>query len=66
MFAIAFDLTVSIAATQHPVGATKAYADIKSTLEKYDFEWIEGSLYVTKSEDIANLFLALTALRALP
>jgi len=31
-----------------------------------DFEWKQGSLYVTDSEDMAALFAAITALRALP
>ena len=66
MFAIAFDLVVADAEEHHPRGATAAYADIASTLKKFDFKRIQGSVYVTESDDMANLFAALLALKALP
>ena len=66
MFAIAFDLVVADAEEHHPRGATAAYADIASTLRKFDFERIQGSVYVTETDDMANLFAALLALKALP
>ena len=66
MFAIAFDLVVADAEEHHPRGATAAYADIASTLRKFDFKRIQGSVYVTESDDMANLFAALLALKALP
>ena len=44
MFAIAFDLVVADAEEHHPRGATAAYADIASTLRKFDFERIQGSV----------------------
>ena len=66
MFAIAFDLVVADAEEHHPRGATAAYADIGSTLRRFDFERIQGSVYVTENDDMANLFAALLALKALP
>ena len=66
MFAIAFDLVVADAETHHPRGVTAAYADIANTLRKFDFERIQGSVYVTETDDMANLFAALLALKALP
>ena len=66
MFAIAFDLVVADAEEHHPRGATAAYADIGSTLGKFDFERIQGSVYVTETDDMANLFAALLALKRLP
>ena len=66
MFAIAFDLVVADAEEHHPRGATAAYADIGSTLRKFDFKRIQGSVYVTESDDMANLFPALLALKELP
>ena len=66
MFAIAFDLVVADAEEHHPRGATAAYADIASTLRKIDFKRIQGSVYVTETDDMANLFAALLALKALP
>lgn len=66
MFAIAFDLIVADAQANHPKGVTQAYADIRSTLSGFGFDWVQGSLYLSKTEDLANLFLAISALKALP
>ena len=66
MFAIAFDLRVADTERHHPKGATQAYADIAVTLERYSFRRIQGSVYVCDSEDMANLFAAILALKALP
>ena len=66
MFAIAFDLIVADTQANHPKGVTQAYSDIRSTLSGVGFEWVQGSLYVSKTEDLANLFLAISALKALP
>ena len=66
MFAIAFDLVVADAEEHHPRGATAAYADIASTLKEFDFKRIQGSVYVTEIDDMANLFAALLALKSLP
>ncbi len=66
MFAIAFDLVVAETATNHPKGVAQAYADIGSTLAEFGFHRVQGSLYTTTSENLANLFAAITALKALP
>lgn len=66
MFAIAFDLVVAEAAEHHPRGIAAAYSDIGQTLREFDFERIQGSVYVTENDDMANLFAALLALKALP
>ena len=66
MFAIAFDLVVSKAAAHHPKGAKQAYAEIGSALGRFGFSRVQGSVYVTASEDLANLFQAIMGLRALP
>lgn len=50
----------------HPCGVSAAYADIASTLKPFGFERIQGSVYVTKLDAMANLFAALLALKALP
>lgn len=65
MFAIAFDLTVASTAIHHPKGVSAAYADIAATLSVYGFNRVQGSLYVTDSEDMANLFQAIQALKAM-
>jgi len=66
MFAIAFDLTVKTTEETHPKGVTQAYNDIGATLKRRGFRRVQGSLYVTENEDMANLFLAIQDLRALP
>ena len=66
MFAIAFDLDVGHTEKNHPKGVTQAYADIRRTLERYEFEWKQGSVYLAQNEDLANLFAAMNALRSLP
>lgn len=65
MFAIAFDLVVADAEEHHPRGATAAYGDIANALRRFEFERIQGSVYVTNSDSMANLFAALLALKAL-
>ena len=66
MFAIAFDLVVADTEKHHPKGISQAYTDIGSTLRRFGFERIQGSVYVTDSENMADLFEAITALKALP
>lgn len=65
MFAITFDLIVAETSKRHPKNVSQAYNDIATTLDKFGFERIQGSVYVTKSEDMANLFQAILALKGL-
>ena len=64
MYAVAFDLTVADAETHHPKGVSQAYTDIGAILSEYGFRRVQGSLYVTDDEDMANLFLAIQSLKA--
>jgi virulence-associated protein VapD len=66
MFAVAFDLVVADTAAHHPKGVSQAYADIGATLVRFGFDRVQGSLYVTAKEDLANLFLAIMALKTSP
>ena len=66
MFAIAFDLTVADTAANHPKGVSQAYADVGGALAGFGFERVQGSLYVTQQDNLANLFSALKALRWFP
>ncbi len=66
MFAVAFDLTVSEEEKHHPKGYPQAYAAIGALLNRHGFEWVQGSVYITKEEDMAKLFAAILALRFLP
>ena len=65
MFAIAFDLVVADAQVVHPKGVTQAYGDIGTTLARYGFRRIQGSVYVVVDEDLAILLQAMNALKAL-
>ena len=65
MYAIAFDLVVAEAEKFHPKGFSQAYADIGQILKQFGFERVQGSLYVTHNEDMANLFSAMMALRSM-
>jgi len=64
MYAVAFDLVVSDTEQYHPRGVTQAYTEIGAVLAEHDFRRVQGSLYVTDNENMANLFLAIQALRA--
>lgn len=66
MFAIAFDLIVAETEAAHPKGLTQAYKDIRAVLADHGFEWVQGSVYVAAHEDMARLFAAIMALKALP
>ena len=66
MFAIAFDLIVEETVQRHPKGVAQAYSDIRECLSAFGFERIQGSVYVTENEDMANLFDAIHSLKALP
>jgi virulence-associated protein VapD len=66
MFAIAFDLVVADTERHHPKGVSQAYSDIAETLGQFGFNRVQGSVYITDSENMANLFEAILALKALP
>lgn len=63
MYAVAFDLVVADTEKHHPKGVTQAYSDIGAILGEHGFRRVQGSLYVCDNEDMANLFLAIQALR---
>lgn len=65
MYAISFDLTVADTEKHHPKGVSQAYNDISSPLKRYGFERIQESLYTNSDENMANLFQAMNALKAL-
>lgn len=66
MFAIAFDLIVRETAQHYPRSVIQAYGDIANVLAEFGFGRVQGSVYVTGSDDLANHFRAITALKALP
>ena len=66
MFAVSFDMTIASILAHHPKGVAQAYREIGRTLQPFGFEWVQGSVYLTRSDDLANLTAAMLALRALP
>jgi virulence-associated protein VapD len=66
MFAVAFDLVVADTEKHHPKGVTQAYTDIAAALGDYGFRRVQGSLYVSDSEDMSKLFQAIYNLKAKP
>jgi virulence-associated protein VapD len=66
MFAIAFDLVTANVAVHHPKSISSAYTDIGRALGKNGFEWVQGSVYVHKGDNLADLTSAMSALKAMP
>jgi virulence-associated protein VapD len=40
--------------------------DIRAVLERYGYEWRQGSVYTSDNEDLVGLVVAMNALKALP
>jgi virulence-associated protein VapD len=65
MFAIAFDMVVADIRKHYPKGISNAYTEIARTLQPFGFERAQGSVYLTQSADLANLFDAISALKSM-
>ncbi len=65
MFAIAFDMVVADIRKHHPKGISSAYSEIGRTLAPHGFERIQGSVYLGKGANLANLFDAVDALKTM-
>ena len=55
MYAIAFDLQVSVLERTYGQPYNKAYYEIKKILKTDGFEWVQGSTYMTRDNDMAKL-----------
>jgi len=62
MFAISFDMVISDLKGHYGEPYNRAYFEIKVLLESCDFEWIQGSTYMTQSDDLGTLYKAISAL----
>jgi len=62
MFAISFDLLISDLKIYYGEPYNRAYYEVKILLEKHSFEWIQGSTYLTQSEDLGTLYKAIMSL----
>lgn len=65
MFAIGFDLLWNQTKATHPKGVSQAYAEIGAVLNRYGFARIQGSVYVSQSDSLVTVTLAMNALKAL-
>ena len=50
MFAIAFDLNIEETGRAHPRGVRQAYSHIETTLNRFDFVRVQGSVYLGRDE----------------
>ena len=66
MFAIAFDMDIKELRSTYGEPYNNAYYEIKLILRKYRFYNTQGSVYLTDSDDMANLFSAIYALKNTP
>ena len=65
MFAIGFDLLWNQTKQTHPKGLSQAYAEIGAVLNRYGFQRVQGSVYVSANDSLVNVTLAMNALKAL-
>lgn len=63
MFAIAFDMAVGNLRSYYGEPYNNAYFEIGKLLRDYGFFNTQGSVYLTQSNDMANLFRAMEALK---
>jgi len=66
MYALSFDMVVSDLKTNYGEPYNKAYYEIKTLLKADGFEWIQGSTYATRSDDLSTLFRAIMHLKRIP
>lgn len=62
MFAISFDMSVSDLEEHYGKPYNRAYFEIKELLKRNGFEWIQGSTYLTHSDDLGNVIRAIMEL----
>ena len=63
MFAITFDMVIADLNEYYGKPYNNAYYEIKSILKKYDFYNIQGSVYMTKRDDMVTVHRAIDALK---
>ena len=59
MYALSFDMNISDLKENYGEIYKKAYYEIKTLLIRDGFEWIQGSTYLTKSDNLTNLTRAI-------
>ncbi|MEQ2516073.1 MULTISPECIES: virulence protein [Bacteroides] len=62
MFAISFDMVISDLKKHYGEPYNNAYFEIKEVLRRNGFNWVQGSTYLTESDDLGNVIKAIMAL----
>ena len=65
MYALSFDVRIADLEEHYGNPYHGAYYEIKRTLAKHEFYWIQGSTYMTNADNLINLFNAVNALKAI-
>lgn len=63
MYALSFDMSIADLQEHYGEQYHGAYYEIKRTLVKHWFYWIQGSTYMTDADNLLNLFNAVNALK---
>lgn len=63
MYAIAFDMVISDLKKHYGEPYNNAYYEIGKVLRQYEFYYTQGSLYLTQTTDMLNLYKAMEALK---
>ncbi len=59
MFAISFDMVISNLKKHYGEPYNNAYFEIKEVLRRNGFNWVQGSTYLTESDDLGNVIKAI-------
>ena len=63
MYALSFDMNIAVLQQAYGDPYNGAYYEIKHTLVGLGFYWVQGSTYMTNSDNLTNLFQAIEALK---
>ena len=62
MFALSFDMVIEDLKVYYGEPYNNAYFEIPQILKQNGFEWVQGSTYLTKSDDLSKMFGAIQSL----
>ena len=65
MYAIAFDMVISDLKVYYGESYNNAYYEISKVLREYNFYNTQGSLYLSQTNDMLNLYKAIDALKSI-
>lgn len=63
MYALSFDMNIVDLQQYYGEPYNGAYYEIKRTLVKWGFYWVQGSTYMTNADNLTNLYDAIDALK---